>query len=76
MKKYFLTLILSMMWVVPFTYATETDAPPQNTADISEEDMEIIKNIETLELMEMAKHFQLLQEMDILLEGDNNEKTN
>lgn len=68
--------MLSMMWMTTFSYAGEKSVPSEKSADLSEEDMEIIKNIETLELMEMANHFQLLQEMDILIEEGNNEKTN
>jgi hypothetical protein len=50
----------------------ERERPP----DISEEDMKIIRHLETLEMMEMAEQLQLLEEMDILTEEEPDETDN
>jgi hypothetical protein len=72
----FLFGLMSIAWGVAFSFAGEMEAERERPPDISEEDMKIIRHLETLEMMEMAEQLQLLEEMDILTEEEPDETDN
>lgn len=47
--------------------------PPPSAGDPSAEELEIIAEMETLRLMDLAKSLEVVKEMDVLLEEDQDE---
>ena len=75
--KVHLPFVLAMMVAWPLSLAIAEDRQPKTDIpkDIPKEDLAMIRQLDVLELMEMAENFHLLQDMDILLKENQNENT-
>jgi len=70
--------IMLMIWFLVFCLPVgflSADEPQKKTpvAQPSEEDLEIIKMLETLKIMDMMRNYELIKDMEILIEEDTNE---
>ncbi len=72
MTSYFLYFISVLMLLAP-AWAWAEEQQPQAPTEISQEDLQVINMLETLELMEMAERIEFLKDMDILIEPEGKE---
>lgn len=76
MMRWVLVGLLFVFWSLSLSCAGEINENVDPPPDISEEDLKVIKHLETLEMMEMAEKLQFLAEMEILTEEEPDETDN
>ena len=76
MRKYIFIIISLIFWGFA-SGAGAAEAPkPEKTPVLTDEDKEVVKHLELLELMKVLKEMELLKEYDLFTGEESNEKDN
>ena len=74
MGKLLLILLTVFCLTVEPGFAEEKKQPDTKLKSLSKEDQEILILIETLNLLDVVENIKLLEDLDILIEEESNEK--
>ena len=72
MLKWTMILLLSLFIGTASAHQTEKEKSVDSEA-IAPEDLKIVAELETLQLMELAENFDMLQDMNLPVKDDQNE---